>query len=191
MIAHGITFAGRSRLILLLLHCASVLRVVECHRGVLVLDLPGHRCARWTCSLQQGLHSLARLQTLRHARGVNAAGVSACEPTSAAQVIVAALSVSHGPKRARRRVELHLRRRSLVLRLVCSDLLRRQWLLLLLLLFLLLPGLSVDLSRRLHEVLHLGSSHIRTSLIKVLPRAPDRDLLRHHHQILLLKVLLA
>ena len=179
---------GCSRLILLLLHCASVLRVVECHGGVLVLHLPGHRGTRRACSLEQGLHTLARLQTLRHARSVDATGVCASETASTAQVVIAALSVSHGSERASRWIELHLRRRSLMLGLVCSDLLRRQWLLLLLLLFLLLPGLSVDLSRRLHEILHLSSSHIRTSLIKVLPRAPDRDLLRHHHQILLLHI---
>ena len=166
-----------SWLILLLVHCACVFRMVECHCGVLVLDLPGHRGARRACSLEQGLYTLARLQTLRHARSVDTTGVCASETASTAQVVVAALSISHGSERASRWIKLHLRRRSLMLGLVCSDLLRMHLWMLFLLLFLLLTSFSVDLGRRLHEVLYLCGTYIGCPLVEMLSRASSRNLL--------------
>ena len=77
-----------------------------------------------------------------------------------------------------------------MLGLVCSDLLRMHLWMLFLLLFLLLTSFSVDLGRRLHEVLYLCGTYIGCPLVEMLSRASSRNLLWHHHQILLLLLLL-
>ena len=76
---------------LVLRECSRILRVIEGHGRVLVLDLLRHGCHTWQVSTSAGtrgqdasFRSSGRLHALGHARGVNTAGVCASKSTATA-----------------------------------------------------------------------------------------------------------
>ena len=174
-------------LLFLMLHGACiVVRLIVCHLRVLMVGLLRHWIAVGvdsSCS-EKALDTGTRLQALRHARSVNTARLRAAQRASTGQIFIfsttACLSVCHWLQLAFRWIELHVNdiivgvfsTLALILKLT-----RDRWLHVLILLHAFLGSL-MDLSWRLHKVLHL-----KMLLFLLVWRLGQ--LLRHHIQVLL------